>query len=129
MKRLCKQLLGKKTKTVEAGIELFKRLLVSREAGRDINLEDILCHELSNTPLSIADTSGKLLSCDNKSDLVAIFEDSATSQSLPDSSLKTITVIDGPALIHKVGKKPKHKHLGVLQTTSLKQSIEILDQG
>ena len=50
--------IGEKTKTIKAGRELFQRLLVSKEAGCDINLEEILCHELSNTPLTIADTSG-----------------------------------------------------------------------
>ena len=40
---------GDKTKTIKAGRDLFQRLLVSQEAGRDINLEEILCHELSTT--------------------------------------------------------------------------------
>ena len=91
---------------------LFQRLLVSKEAGRDINLEEILCHELSNIPLSIADTSGKLLPCDSKSDLAAILESGATSQPLPESSLKTITIIDGQALVHTVGRKIKAKNFG-----------------
>ena len=86
---------------------LFQRLLVSKEAGRDINLE-----ELSNNPLSIADTSEKLLPCDSKSDLAAILEAGATSQLLPESSLKTITIIDGKALVHTVGRKAKAKNFG-----------------
>ena len=103
MKWLCKQPLWKR---------LFQRLLVSKEAGRAINLEEILCHELSNTPLSIADISGKLLPCDSKSDLAAILEAGATSQSLPESSLKTITIIDGQALVHTVSRKTKAKNFG-----------------
>ena len=91
---------------------LFQRLLVSKETGRDINLEEILCHELSNTPLSIADTSGKLLPCDSKSDLAAILEAGAISQSLLESSLKTITIIDGQALVHTVSRKTKAKDFG-----------------
>ena len=63
-------------------------------------------------PLSIADTSGKLLPCDSKSDLAAILEACATSQSLPESSLKTITIIDGQALVHTVGRKTKAKTYG-----------------
>ena len=103
---------GDKTKTIKAGRDLFQRLLVSQEAGRDINLEEILCHELSTTPLSIADTTGKLLPCDAKSDLATILESGATSQLLPDSSLKTVTIIDGQALVHTVGKKSKAKTFG-----------------
>ena len=64
MKRLCKQLSGKKIKTIKTGKELFQSLLVSREAGSDINLEEIL---------------------------------------------KTITIIDGQALVHTVGRKTKVK--------------------
>ena len=77
---------GDKTKTIKAGRDLlFQRLLVSQEAGRDINLEEILCNELSTTPLSSADTTGKLLPCDAKSDLATILESEATSQLVSDS--------------------------------------------
>ena len=104
--------IGEKTKTIKAGREPFQRLLVSKEAGLDINLKEILWHELSNTPLSTADTSGKILPCDSKSDLAAILEAGATSQSLPESALKIITIIDGQALVHTVGRKTKAKTFG-----------------
>ena len=103
---------GDKTKTIKAGRDLYQRLLVSQEAGRDINLEEILCNELSTTLLSIADTTGKLLPCDAKSDLATILESGATSQVLPDSSLKTVTIIDGQAPVHTIGKMSKAKAFG-----------------
>ena len=53
--------IGEKTKTIKASRELFQKLFVNKEAGRDVDLDEILCHELSNTPLSIADTAGKLI--------------------------------------------------------------------
>ena len=87
-------------------------MLTKKLAGRDVDLEEILCHELSNTPLSIADTAGKLLPCDCKSDLAVILEAGTTAQSLPESSLKTVTIIDGQALVHTVGKKTKAKTFG-----------------
>ena len=39
-------------------------------------------------------------------------EPGATSQSLPESSLKTITIIDRQALVHTIGRKTKAKNFG-----------------
>ena len=54
----------------------------------------------------------EILPCDSKSDLAAILEAGATSQSLPESTLKTITIIDGQAPVHTVGRKTKAKTFG-----------------
>ena len=42
--------IGEQTKTIKAAIELLQRLLINKKAGRDTNLEEVLCHVLSSTP-------------------------------------------------------------------------------
>ena len=34
----------------KAAFDFFQRLLISKKAGRGTNLEEVLCHVLSNTP-------------------------------------------------------------------------------
>ena len=46
-------------KTVIADKVLFQKLLVAKDAGQEINLQKLLCHELSPVTLSI-DTAGNL---------------------------------------------------------------------
>ena len=95
---------GGKIKTVQADRDLFRRLLVAAESGRNVKFEDILQHELSPTPLSLSDSSGKLLSTEKK-DLGDILTSGlAVDNKLPDSTLRTCMVIDAPALIQAIGK-------------------------
>ena len=49
-----------KGKTTKVDKVLFQRLLVAKDAGREIVLKKLLCHELSPVPLAIADTAGNL---------------------------------------------------------------------
>ncbi len=78
---------AEKSKYVKGGRNLFQRLLVAQEGGRDNNLEMLLCHELSNTPISISDAAGSLRPCTSKADLCHILEVGVTSEALPATSL------------------------------------------
>jgi hypothetical protein len=44
----------------KADRNVFQQLLWAKDAGWDINLRDILKHELAPMPLSLDDTAGKL---------------------------------------------------------------------
>ena len=54
---------------VKAERDIFRRLLIASDSGRNVNLENILKHELSPVPLALAKTDHTLLSA-NKSDLI-----------------------------------------------------------
>lgn len=47
----CKQ---KENKSIKAGRKLLQQLLTASMAGRKIDMQEILQHELSNLPLSLA---------------------------------------------------------------------------
>jgi len=91
-------------KTVTADRVLFQRLLVSKDSGRDIDLKQVLCHELSPVPLSLADLSGQLRST-NKAALGQILQEKITTlEKLPPTDLRTCAIIDGQALVQALGK-------------------------
>ena len=62
-----------KGQLVKADRALFQRFLISREAGRDVDLRRLTSSELSPDPLSLADPAGNLRS-GNKSALAAILK-------------------------------------------------------
>jgi len=98
-----------KQKTIKADRNLFQRLLVSKEAGREVDLKEILSYELSPVPLSLADTSGAIRST-NKAALGNILQKSTTvEKQLPITNLKTCVIIDGQALVQAIGK-PANTH-------------------
>ena len=91
-------------KTNKADRILYQRLLVSKDAGRDIDLQQVLCHDLSPVPLSLADTSGQLRST-NKAARGQILQDNSTVlENLPPTELRTCTIIDGQTLVQAIGK-------------------------
>ena len=61
-----------KGRSVKADRALFQRLLIAREAGRDVALRRLTISELSPVPLSLADPAGN--SSRNKSALAAILK-------------------------------------------------------
>ena len=64
------------TKDVKTWHTLFHRLVVAQEAGHDINLENLPCHELSKTPLAIAEANGNLYFTSAKAGLSKILHGS-----------------------------------------------------
>lgn len=51
---------SQKSQTIKADRNLFQRLLVAKDSGRDVDLKNILSHELTPVPLALADTAGNL---------------------------------------------------------------------
>ena len=98
---------------IKADRDLFRRLVVAVESGRDIELDTLLLKELSPVPLSLANTNGTLRST-NKAQLAHLLEEGNIKQSLPESSLQECTIIDGMDLIHSLGKLPGLKTFGEL---------------
>ena len=102
---------------VKAERDIFHRLLVASGSGRDVNLENILKHELSPVPLALAKTNRQLLSAKNKADLQSILIETTTAKietNLPKSSSPTCLLIDAPALIQAISKPEKANTFGDL---------------
>ena len=99
---------------VKADRNLFQHLLVSKEAGREVDLKEILSHELSPVPLSLADTSGAMQST-NKAALRNILQTRTTVEKRPPiANLKTCVIIDGQALVQAIGKLANAQNFGQL---------------
>ena len=93
------------TKVLKADRSLLQRLFRAQLSGRNINIKELLKHELFPVPLSIADTSGTLLSASGKSDLQHILEEGVIVNQLPSASDKmTCMVIDGQSFVVALGK-------------------------
>ena len=104
-------------KMIKADRKLFQRILVARDAGRDVNLENIMSHEISPVPLSLAHPGGKLRTPINKSQLATIggfIDQERTQSSLPSADLSTCVIIDGQALVQALGKPKKASTFGDL---------------
>ena len=93
-------------KVIKADRRLLQRLLTASMAGRQIKMDEILHHELSSLPLSLARMNGDM-NCTSKSDMINILMgDIEVQHSVPaqDDSHKTCIIIDVHALIQALGK-------------------------
>ena len=98
---------------IKADRNLFRRLIVSIESGREINLDKLLQKELSPVPPSLVTTDGTLRST-NKAQLSQILEEGNVTNALPDSNLPFCTIIDGMSLVYTIGKPNELKTFGEL---------------
>lgn len=100
---------------VKAERDIFRRLLVVRDSGRDVDLASILKHELSPVPYALASTNRKLDTPKSKSDLAKIIADSVdVIKKLPKSTSPACLLVDGPALIQAIGKPDEATTFGDL---------------
>lgn len=95
-------------KTLKADRRLMQQLFNASQAGRKVQISEIMKHELSPVPLSLAKLNGDMQAC-NKADLLNILttEIGVSTSSLlpePDPDIKTCVIIDGHALIQALGK-------------------------
>ena len=114
-----------KEKTVKADRGILQRLVIAYEAGRPVNLQQILQHELMPVPISLAAMNGSLLS-GNKSLLADTL---ASNVSTPANIKITGTaslVIDGQALVMALGKPPGVSTFGNYADVFMKS---VLDMG
>ncbi|KAL8570386.1 hypothetical protein ACOMHN_035804 [Nucella lapillus] len=93
-------------KTVKADRNILQRLITAYEAGRDVNLQDVLNHELLAVPLAIAEMNGQL-----RSGPKAILAQTLTSEVSCPPQLEATNlekeatlIIDGQALVNAIGK-------------------------
>ncbi|KAL8600360.1 hypothetical protein ACOMHN_013575 [Nucella lapillus] len=94
-------------KTVKADRNILQRLITAYEAGRDVNLQDVLNHELLAVPLAIAGQMNGQLRSGPKS----ILAQTLTSEvpcppqlEATDLEKEATLIIDGQALVNAIGK-------------------------
>ena len=94
-----------KEKIIRADRVVLQRLLTAYEAGRSINLPEILKHELLPVPVALAEMNGNLRT-GSKSILVqAITEGISCPSNLSTVNMQNSTlIIDGQALVIAIGK-------------------------
>ena len=78
-------------------------------------MDDILSHELSETPLSLADSTGHLHPATSKADLGHLLTADVSTGSISEPiSQAVVTIIDGQALVQSIGKPDGAKTFGDL---------------
>ena len=91
-------------KTFKADRKFLQRLLNAVTSGRTIQMGDILKHELSPIPPSLAQPSGDM-NTTIKAELIAVLTNGVDiPYEVPDADTKTCVLIDGHALIQSLGK-------------------------
>ena len=100
-----------KQNTIKVDRNILQRLLTAYKAGREVNLENILQHELMTIPLSLATTSGSLHST-NKSVLANILTQQVQTPANVTLNQPSCLLIDGQALVMAVGKPPDIRTFG-----------------
>jgi len=126
-----------KEKAIKADRKILQRLITAYEAGRDVNLDEILCHELLPVPLALAEMNGNL-----RSGSKAIFSQVLTADvpcppMLEQGELggQATLIIDGQAMVIALGRPhgavtfgdfADHFVTGVLQSGAPYKRIDIL---
>ena len=93
-------------KLLKADRRLLQRLFNAASSGRSVQTADILKHELSPVPLSLAKPGGEM-NTTAKSDLLSLLttaQEIAVPAEVPKTDLTTCVLIDGHALIQALGK-------------------------
>ena len=94
-----------KEKVIRADRLVLQRLLTAYEAGRSINLPEILKHELLPVPVALAEMNGNLLTESKAILLQAITEGISCTTSLSSVDMQNATlIIDGQVLVVAIGK-------------------------
>lgn len=92
-----------KTKSIKSDRELFRRLIVSMDAGRSVDIDEMLDNEMSSVPLALASSNGNLRPT-NKALLADILSRDAVKKEFPVEREKTCIIVDGMALVQAIGK-------------------------
>jgi len=96
---------------MKADRDLFRRVIIALESGREVDVDKMLEHELSPVPLSLANLNQKLRYPTNKADLGKILEQGLAQNQPPDNLDPTCTILDGMAIIQSLGNRSDAKHL------------------
>ena len=113
-----------KTKVMKIDRSILQRLLIARKAGRKVDTEEILQHELFNVPLSLAKTNGDIYTGDKACLIEKLSSDANVPPAniLPDSPADSQLIIDGQAFIVAIGKPKEASNFGDLPET-FKESV------
>ncbi len=115
---------GGKTTTVKADGKLRKRLFNAANSGRKVNVAQLVKHELSPVPLSLANLDGTLLVAD-KPPLAHLLSDFCAQDTPPQPVANTCVIIDAMALTNVHGNKPgKAKTFGDLVAAITKSEFD-----
>lgn len=93
-------------KVIKADRKLLQRLFNAASSGRSVQISEVLKHELSPVPLSLANANGKM-NPSSKADLLPLLTTDLKveiTQELPKTDNPTCVLIDGHALIQSLGK-------------------------
>lgn len=102
--------LEKKSRGVDTNF--LQRLTMSYEAGRQIDLQSILKHELHSFPLSLADVNGNLRSGDESPLSNLLCKDVGCVNTLPLDNLNSHLIINGSEMIKMIQKLSTVKTFG-----------------
>lgn len=94
-----------KDKIVSVKVErdLFRRVVVALESGREVDVHTLLEGEISSFQFLIAVVDGKLRNCTSKADLSHMLQEH-TMQTRPTNMDDTCTIIDEKTFIQAFGK-------------------------
>jgi hypothetical protein len=98
--------------SVKADRDLFRRVIIALESGREVDVDTLLEHELSPVPLSLANLNQKLRYPTNKADLGKILEQGLAQNQPPDNLDPTCTILDGMAIVQSLGNRSEAKTFG-----------------
>jgi len=102
----------KKTEVLKSDRQIFQRLIMAYQAGRPVDLDNILKHELVKVPPSIAEENGSLRS-GNKAMLVDVLtKDVNCPPEIDIEDGNSCLVIDGQASVVAFGKPSDAKTFG-----------------
>ena len=96
---------------------ILQRLIISSEAGRQIDLSTVLKHELMQVPISMFELNGKLRTCCKSLLFNELTKNIECPQSIPIPTDSTL-IIDGIAYVQMMGVR---KHL--LKFVKMKHKI------
>ena len=103
--------LRRANKTLSKTGTFYKKTITTFRAGREVNLENILQHELMTVPLYLAKTSGSLHSTNNAV-LARILTQQVQTPATGILDEPSCLLIDGQALVMTLGKPPDIRTFG-----------------
>lgn len=126
-----------KAKTVKADRNILQHLIAAYEAGRPVNLNNIMTHELFVVPLSLAEVNGQHRTGSKAILVKMLTADISCPNHLEARDLQDepMLVIDGQALVIAIGKPQAAKTFGdladvfvesILQSGAQFQRIDVL---
>lgn len=114
-----------KSDIIKVDRNVLKRLITAYEARRDVNLEEILMHELMPVPVAIAETNGALRSGNKALLAEALIDEIICPEtiSILDKG-KSCLLIDGQALVQAIGKPAEATTFGDLADVYVKSVLK-----